>query len=249
MKRILIVMAVSLFAVQTMAQKTTVDSTSATKPAPPAKKKRFGFILGDHANDHLLLQLGYCDFLNKNDSVSLKSVGRSVNAYFMMAFNDLVDPRFSLAAGLGFGTDNYYLNKQRIDLTNPNRGTFYTDTADDYRRSKLAMAYLEAPIEARYSSNPTNPNHAWKFAVGIKAGLLLSAHTKVKMLRDVNGLTDYTLKYKDDHLFTPGRIAGTLRFGYGVISLFLQADITNYFKVDDGPAIRPYTAGITISGL
>ena len=244
MKRILIVLAVSLFAVHTMAQKTSTDSTAAAKP-----KKKAGFILGDHANDHLLIQLGYSDFLSKKDSVSTKAFGRSFNMYFMMAFNSESDPRFSLAAGLGFGTDNYYLNKQRIDLTNPSRGVFYTDTADAYRRSKLTMAYLELPAEIRYSSNPSNPNHAWKFALGIKAGLLLSAHTKVKMQRDVNGLTDYTLKVKDDHLFTPGRVVGTFRFGYGVFSLFTQTDITNYFKSGDGPSIRPFTVGFTVSGL
>jgi hypothetical protein len=244
MKRILIVMAVSLLAGHTMAQTTTVDSSEAVKP-----KKKSNFILGDQPNDHFLLQFGYSDFLHKQDSVSLKSVGRSLNVYFMMAFNDQEDARFSLALGLGFGSDNYYLNKQRIDLTNPNRGTFYTDTADSYRRSKLTMTYLEIPVELRYSSRPNDPNHSWKFALGVKGGLLLSGHTKVKMLRDVNGITDYTLKVKDDRLFTPARAAGEVRFGYGVLSLFIQSDITNFFKVNDGPSVRPYTIGFTVSGL
>jgi hypothetical protein len=124
-----------------------------------------------------------------------------------------------------------------------------TDTADNYRRSKLTMAYLELPAEVRFSTNPSNPNHAWKFALGVKAGLLLNAHTKVKMIRDVNGFTNYTTKVKDNHLFTPGRFAGTFRVGYGVFSLFGQTDITNFFRSGDGPTIRPWTLGITISGL
>lgn len=247
MKRLLIVLTVSLFAVHTMAQKTT-DSTAASATVKP--KKKFGsFVLGDHANDHLLIQLGYSDFLSKKDSVSTKAFGRSFNMYFMMAFNSLSDPHFSVAVGLGFGSDNYYLNKERIDLTNPTRGVFYADTADNYRRSKLTMSYIELPAEIRYASNPTNLNHSWKFALGIKAGLLTSSQTKVKMLRDINGLTDYTTKVRDKHLFTPGRLVGQFRVGYGVFSLFGQADITNFFRSGDGPSIRPWTAGVTISGL
>lgn len=244
MKRILIVMAVSLFAVHTMAQKSPADSTATAK-----QKKKFNFILGDHANDHLMLQLGYSDFLNKHDSVSLRGFSRSVNAYFMMAFNSVSDPRFSLAVGLGVGTDNYYLNKQRIDITNQQRGTFVTDTANDYKKSKLAMAYLQLPLELRFSSNPDNPNRAWKFALGVKGGLLMSAHTKVKMIRDVNGVPNYTIKYKDNHLFNSATADGTFRVGYGVFSLFTDVEITNFFKANAGPPIRPFTVGVTISGL
>jgi hypothetical protein len=246
MKRILIVLAVSFVALHTMAQ-TKVDST--TYSTKPKKKSWSNVILGDQANDHFLFQLGYSDFLNKQDSVSTKGIGRSVNMYFMMAFADKQDNRFSAAVGLGFGSDNYYLNKERIDLTNPARATFYTDTADDYRKSKLNATYIEIPLEARYSSNPANPNHAWKVALGVKAGLLAGIKTKVKMLRDINGIPDYTLKTKDDHLFNPVRAAGTLRVGYGVVSLFFQTDITSFIKSGDGPSIRPYTAGVTISGL
>jgi hypothetical protein len=246
MKRILIVMAVSLFALHTMAQKITADSTTATKPK---KKNWSNVILGDQANDHFLLQLGYSDFLHKQDSVGTKGIGRTFNAYFMMAFTSKTDQRLSVAVGLGFGSDNYYLNKERVDLTNPSRATFYTDTADDYRKSKLNANYLEIPIEARFSSNPTDPNKSWKLAIGIKGGLLTSVKTKVKMLRDINGIPDYTLKTKDDHLFNPARVAGTLRFGYGVFSLFTQVDITSFIKNGDGPNIRPYTIGLTLSGL
>ncbi len=245
MKRLLIVMVASLFALHSLAQKTSTDSTGTQKP----HKKRFNFVLGDHANDHLLLQLGYSDFLNKQDSVSTKGFGRSTNVYFMMAFNFVSAPKFSVAVGAGIGADNYYLNKERIDLTNQTRATFYSDTLDQYRRSKLAMNFVEVPLELRYSSNPDNPNHAWKFALGIKAGLLVNAHTKVKMLRDINGIPNYTLKTKDNHLFDEERAAGTFRFGYGVLSLFTQVDITNFFKANDGVNIRPYTVGITVSGL
>ena len=245
MKRILIVMAVSLFAVHAMAQKTTTDSTFTAKK----KKKGWSNVIGDRANDHFMFQVGYSDFLNKQDSVGTKGIGRSLNGYFMLDFASKTDQRFSLGVGLGFGTDNYYLNKETVNLTDPNRITFVTDTADQFRKSKLTAAFFEAPIEGRYSSNPENPNKAWKFAIGMKLGVLLSMHTKEKIIRDVNGLTNYTLKQKDDHLFNPIRSAGYLRFGYGVFSLFTQVDITSFIKQGDGPSIRPYTAGITISGL
>jgi len=238
-------MAVSLFAVHAMAQKTTTDSTYSAKK----KKKGWSNVIGDRANDHFMFQVGYSDFLNKQDSVGTKGIGRSLNGYFMLDFASKTDNRFSLGVGLGFGTDNYYLNKETVDLTNPTRITFITDTATQFRKSKLTAGYFEAPIEGRYSSNPGDPNRAWKFALGVKLGALLSIHTKEKIIRDINGLTDYTLKQKDNHMFNPIRAAGYFRFGYGVFSLFGQVDISSFIKQGEGPAIRPYTAGITISGL
>ncbi len=238
-------MAVSLFAVHAMAQKTTTDSTYSTKK----RSKWSHAILGERANDHFMLQLGYSDFLNKKDSVGTKGIGRSLNGYFMMDVVSKTDQRLSVGVGLGFGTDNYYLNKEKVDLTNPNRITFISDTITQFRKSKLTAGYFEAPIEGRYSSNPDNPNKAWKFVLGVKLGALLSIHTKEKISRDINNITDYTLKQKDNHMFTPVRVAPYFRFGYGVFTLFTQVDATSFIKSGDGQAIRPYTIGITMSGL
>jgi hypothetical protein len=246
MKRILIVLAVSLFAVHAVAQKTASDSSSSTMK----KKHNWSHaILGDQPNDHFLLQIGYSDFLSKQDSVSTKGFGRSFNSYFMMAFADKDDNRFSLGVGLGVGTDNYYLNKEVVDLNNQSQLIFVSDTADTFKKSKFTAAYVEAPVEGRFSSNPGDPNSAWKFAIGFKLGYLLSLHTKEKLVRDQEGIPDYTIKQKNDRLFNPVRLAGTLRFGYGVVSLFTQVDITSFVKNGDGPSIRPYTIGFTLSGL
>jgi hypothetical protein len=236
-------MAVSLFAVHAMAQKTTTDTT--------AKKKQTwaNAILGDHSDDHFMFQLGFSDFLNKNDSISTKGIGRSFNAYFMKSFHFKNNDRFAFALGLGFGTDNYYLNKELVDLKNPTRIVFLRDTIDQYRRSKITAAFVEVPAEIRYNANPDNLNSSWKFALGVKLGALLSVHTKVKYTRDIENNIDYTAKEKDNRMFNPVRAAGYFRFGYGVWSLFMQVTMTSFIKIGDGPPIIPYTAGIAISGL
>jgi hypothetical protein len=238
-------MAVSLFAVHAMAQKTTTDTTT-------KKKNTWAHaILGDHSDDHFMFQLGYDDFLNKHDSISLKGIGRSFNAYFMKAFPFKTDKRFAFALGLGFGTDNYYLNKEVVanNLNNGTRVTFISDTIDAFKKTKLAVGFLEAPAEIRYNAHPDNMNNTWKFALGVKLGVLLSAHTKEKFSRDQNNLVDYTLKYRDTKLFNPVRAASYFRIGYGVWSLFMQVTMTSFIKVGDGPPLIPYTAGIGISGL
>lgn len=245
MKRILLLLAVSVFAVHAMAQNTTSDTTS-------KKKNNLAHsILGDHSDDHFMFQLGYDDFLNKHDSVSLKGIGRGFNAYFMKAFHFKNSKNFAFSLGLGFGTDNYYLNKEIVanGLNNGNRVTFVSDTIDQFKKTKLAVGYLEAPAEIRYVKNPDNMNATWKFALGVKLGALLTAHTKEKFSRDQNNLVDYTLKIRDTKLFNPVRAAGYFRIGYGVWSLFYQMDITSFIRTGDGPPIIPFTAGIGISGL
>jgi Outer membrane protein beta-barrel domain len=114
----------------------------------------------------------------------------------------------------------------------------------------LNPAYLEVPIELRFSSNPSNMNSGFKAAIGAKVGTIIDAKTKAKVDRDADGYGGYIYKVKDKQFFNSYRLAGTLRLGYGNFTAFGTYTFTEVFKEGNGPlGIRPWTIGLCLSGL
>lgn len=222
----------------------------------PKKKKDWSKIsLGNRANDHFIMQFGWLGWSNAPDSLNTRGWSKTFNAYVMIDWPFKTDYRFSVAAGLGFGTDNMYFNKRSVDITSTNRILQFhnLDSSDHFKKYKLATTYLEVPVELRFSSNPEDPSKSWKFALGAKVGLLLDAHTKGKNLEDKNGNAvtggDYVQKIRQKKYFNGQRIALTGRIGYGNLSLWGSYQLTTLVRDGQGPDVRPMNIGITLSGL
>ena len=201
------------------------------------------------AADHLMIQLGMYNWAQKPDSIRTKGVGRTANLYLLFDFPFKTSPKFSAAIGLGLGTDNLYFNKMNINLINRVKATFNYDTVNKFKKYKINDGYLEVPIELRYSTNPENMNKGFKFAIGAKVGTLLDAKTKAKVDLDANGYGGYIAKEKDKNFFNGTRLVGTIRLGYGHFTIFSTYTITQYFKEFQGPTVKPWSLGLTLSGL
>ena len=223
-------------------------------------------ILGSRAlprsNDHFLLQLGYLSWAGKPDSIKTGGLPRTVNVYFMLDFPFRTNPHFSAAVGAGIGSDNMFFKRTNVGIRDNApaiRFTYVPDSAKGtrlqdttyFKKNKLATTYLEVPVELRWSSNTGDNKRSFKFALGLKAGLLLNAHTKGKTLLYKNGntLNDFKQKEFSKKFFNSNRFAATARIGYGHYSLFGSYQITTTFKEGLGPAIRPFSIGLSISGL
>ncbi len=115
----------------------------------------------------------------------------------------------------------------------------------------MATAYLEAPVELRFSSNPDDNKKSVKLALGVKVGTLLSAQVKGKNLQNRGGTTvnEYKVKESSKQFFNKNRLSATARFGYGHFSLFGSYQITSLFKEGVAPKINPFSVGLTLSGL
>ncbi len=222
------------------------------------KKKDWSKVnLNNRPKDHLMLQVGYLNWLNTPDTIATKGFARSVNVYFMFDFPFKVDPRFSVGLGAGVGTDNMFFDKnagRNLILNNNTAFSFAKNTGKDtlnkYRSIKLSNVYLEAPVELRFMVDPEHPNKSLKFALGVKVGTMVSAVDKTKFTRDANGFTSYTLKEKDRKHFNNLKLAATARIGFGNFGIFAQYMINDFIKEGQGPnQIRPFTAGITLTGL
>ena len=217
----------------------------------PENAKKFDWSKTDfskRASDHFMLQVGYAGWGNKS-GLNTKGLSKTFNAYFLFDFRFKSNPKYSVALGPGIGTDNIYFSKTAIDVANRTGTTFKNDTITRYKKSKMATGYLEVPLELRYSTNPTDMNSGWKFALGVKIGTILDGKVKSKIDLDASGKGGYFIKTKDKRNFNGTRLAGTARVGYGNISLFGTYTLTEFFKAGFGPEVKPYSVGLAISGL
>lgn len=205
------------------------------------------------SNDNFLLQLGYTTWMGKPDSIQTKGFSRTANLYLMLDFPFKTNPRWSVALGPGIATDNIFFDKTFVDIKGLTTNLVFDNVADTnhFRKFKLATAYLEAPIELRYRFNPNDDRKSVKIALGAKVGTLVNAHIKGKELRNAAGntLNEYILKENSKRYLNRTRISFMARVGYGNFTLFSSYALTPVFREGVAPTVRPFTVGLSLSGL
>jgi hypothetical protein len=242
----------------------STDSTVTNKTplgplAPPGAeadkpKPKKVWDLSKRSADHFMFQLGYDNWAGAPDSIHIQGFNRSANFYFMFDFPFKTDPRLSIGAGLGIGSSNIFFHQQRV-LVNAQGATtlgFPNDeNGDHWKKFKLVTTYLEAPVELRYAVDPENMDKSWKFAVGVKIGLMLSAYTKAKdKVNSVGGtLINGIEKESSKQFFNTPKLAATARVSKGVIGIFGQFQANALIKTNAGPSVFPFSMGIQLSGL
>lgn len=229
-----------------------------TEEQPKPKKKNWSTVnVGERANDHFMFQFGYDGWVSRPDSIRTTGIGRHLNIYLMLDKPFKTDPRFSVGLGVGIGSSNIFFDKTYVDLKgsiNPGQVTFRdVRDADHFDKYKLTTVWAEAPIELRYISNPLRSDRSWKVAIGVKVGTMISAHTKGKDLQNKDGQTlhgpKYIMKEKDRKHMSNLRLAPTIRMGYGNFTIYSAYQISALFRDAQGPNVRPFSVGMTISGL
>ena len=220
---------------------------------PESQKKKKPINLAGRANDHVLLQIGYAGWAGIPDSINNSGLSKTINAYFMFDFPFKTSPKLSLGVGAGIATDHIKFSKTYVGIKDPTTTLRFVDQSDTthFKRTKLVTAYLEAPIELRFTADPMNSDQSIKFAVGVKVGTMLSAHTRYKDLEDANGtsINQYTMKEASKRFFNTTRLSATARIGWGHFSLYGSYQISALFKDGMAAVIRPYSIGLTLSGL
>ncbi len=219
---------------------------------PTPKKKKDIPDMSNRPNDHFLVQLGYTSWAGKPDTIVTGGFSKSINAYFMFDYPFKTNPKLSMAFGPGISSDHILFSKTHVGIKD-NTSTFYFTNQSDtnhFKKTKLATVYLEAPIEFRYSAKPLT-GKGLKWAVGVKVGTLLNAHTRnVKFESKTNStINDYVMKEASKRFFNKSRLSVMGRVGMGHITLYGTYQVTALFKDGLGPVVRPYSIGLTLSGL
>ena len=202
--------------------------------------------------DHFLVQYGYTSWSGKPDSINTKGFSRSFNMYLMFAFPFKTNPQWSVAIGPGISTDHINMDKMYVGIKDATDAVVFKDVSDTnhFRKYKLATAYLEAPVELRFTLYPERRS-SFKVALGAKVGTILSAWVKGKELQDKSDATllDYISKEKSKQFFNSTRLSVMGRIGYGNFNIYGSYAITSLFKEGLGPQVKPWSIGITLSGL
>ncbi len=227
-------------------------SLSAQDTLEIPKKKKAPINLANRANDHFMLQFGYANWSGIPDTITKSGLSKSINAYFMLDFPFKTNPKMSIGIGAGVGSDHITFTKTYVgikDQTSTIRFTNQSDT-NHFKKTKLATAYVEAPIELRFSGDPMTGS-GFKAAIGVKVGMLINAHTRNTKFQNKGGtsLNDFVMKESSKRFFNKNRISATARFGYSHFTLFGSYQLTPLFKDGLGPVVRPYSIGLTLSGL
>ncbi|HTR30373.1 MAG TPA: outer membrane beta-barrel protein [Puia sp.] len=241
------------------------DTTAAKRPvtqpqpAPPhtnTKQKDWSKVKLDprRPQDHFMFELGYDNWVGSTDSMNIKGFNHSENFYFMYAWPFKTDARFAVAAGIGLGSSNIYFAHQEVLVAAyQNQTLAFPDEegANHYKKYKLTTTYLEVPVELRFSLDPEHMDHSWKFAVGTKIGLMMSAYTKGRTLVSATGQTlgVFTVKNSSKQFFSTAEFTPTFRVSKGFIGFFAQIHVNPLIKPAAGPSVFPVSGGIVISGL
>lgn len=224
-----------------------------TQDNPSTKKKKTTVDLSGRANDHFMVQLGSYGWTGIPDSIKTKGFSKSVNVYFLFDFPFKTNPHFSVAVGAGIGGDMMYFDKTYIGLKDNTSTLAFTDQSDTthFKKTKLSIAWVEAPVELRYTLDPANYNKSLKFALGVKVGALLNAHTRNKDFVNSSGgvIYQYIQKESSKKFFNGNRLVLTARAGKGHFSIFYTYQVSSLFKENRGPNVNPFTFGLTLSGL
>lgn len=172
---------------------------------------------------------------------------RGIGIYYMYDI-PIMNSRVSFAPGIGFSHASYYHNSFMVEDstgTDFNPIPNYRDQ-DNFKKHKLALNYLDIPIELRFFSKPSKKGNMFKAAIGFRASVKLTAVNK-----ETNKTNGYFKKYKTKGFKDVGLFRGgpTLRLGYGGFNIFAFYSVTELFKKNAGPAMTPFSIGISITGL
>ena len=220
-----------------------------------AQKKKDWSKISERPGDHLMVQFSSDHWMGTPDSVKnrMKGIARGANVYVMLDKVFKSAPQFSVAFGLGVGTSNIYFKKYSVDIKSTSTKLPFNnlDSLNHFKKYKLSTAYLEVPVELRFTLDPANDKKSIKAAIGVKVGTLLNVHNKGKTLEDKNDkvIGSYTQKETNRHFFNSTRIAATARIGYGNFSLFGSYQINNMFKDGVAADTRLLQVGLCLSGL
>lgn len=226
------------------------DSTAKAKPAaaPPAPQKK------EHKpfemkvpKDRIVLDLNACNWIRNDNANGFRTryYSRGLNLYGMYDLQ-IKKSRVSFAVGFGISFVDIYNNSTLYDSTSGSGAKFtpmpnYPDTV---KLNKVAMTYLDIPLELRIRSNKDRLGQYWKVNIGFKAGVRIDAYTRTIY---GNPRESYRLKpYPDFNLF---RMGPTLRVGYSSFNLTAYYGVLGVFKVNRGPSMNEWSFGISFNGL
>ena len=184
----------------------------------------------------LKIQLGSNFLIDNPDSMDTGFWGsKAFNAHYLYSVRFGQSP-VSFHPGFGIATDKFSFDNN-VTLTRDVDGSINITPLNplefgSVKKTKLAVTYLEVPLEFRFHFNKDNFKKSIKLIVGGKVGLRLSSHTKVKF--DDQGQSQI-LKVKDSYELNDFRFGLQGGLGIAGISVYYYYALNDLFKSGKGP--------------
>ncbi|HNX43870.1 MAG TPA: outer membrane beta-barrel protein [Bacteroidales bacterium] len=231
MKRIAVVVFLSLFSVAAFSQKPSVESIT----------KRFR-LSWEPFNDI---------WMDVPDSINPRTINQGVNIYGLYMFPMDRKDHISFFVGAGIGAHNFFHNAL-IGLNDGGITYLYNlpdtlgGTTIDVKKSKISVTYFDVPFGFKYKMK--NDMH---LTLGFKVGWKINDHWKYKgdcyEADNVLYATGATIKRKysrvpniDNFHYGP-----YISFGYKWFGIMANYQISTLFEKDYGPEVYPISVGLT----
>ena len=189
--------------------------------------------------DRLIVGLFTDVWSNLPADMETKTINRGVTIDYLQDF-PISTSNFSFAVGLGFTSHNIY--SDNFYARTSGRHEFMPISGLDYDKNKLSLNYLNIPVELRYRTR--NTPQTFRIHAGVKAGLLIDAHTKYVGEVTPGGRET---KFKEGKLnnienFLVG-VHG--RIGYGRVNLSTFINLTNIFEENNAIDAGVFSVGLS----
>ena len=180
--------------------------------------------------------------------VKTRTINQGVNVFGLYNLPFGKSP-FGFSIGLGVRVHNVYGNFL-VDTNKLKDATVLKKIPDTvgYKRSKMTLAYLDIPLEIFMKTKSKV-----RLALGFKAGILLSSHTKYVGDGRIETSTYKFYTTKKIRLKTRGipnleqfTFGPTFRIGYRWINADCYYMLSNIFNKDHGPEMTPISVGLVL---
>jgi len=203
-----------------------------------------------------VLEFGFNSALDAPEKFDLGFWGsRTVNIYYTYELQ-LLKSKFSIVPGIGLSLERFkFKNGAVLGYSQDSLKMLLPSESGipGLQKSHLVTNYIDIPVELRFTSNPSDPNRAFKAAIGGRVGYLYDSFSKIKYKTE--GETR-KLKDKQGWNLTQFRYGVYAKLGIGSFSLFGYYNLTPLFEegkgLSENNAVNDFqtaTVGISLSAF
>lgn len=174
-----------------------------------------------YREDQFYLGVTYNILNNKPQTVSQNSFSAGLNFGFLRDFPMNKKRTFAIAPGLGFSFNNY---KDNIVVSETDGVISYsTMPTADFDKNKLALYFVDVPIEFRWRTSTYESHKFWRIYSGVKMSYLLASKSKFVSSTDSFKVSNN----KDLNKFHYGAYVSA---GYNTFNVYAYYGLNGLFK-------------------
>jgi hypothetical protein len=174
-----------------------------------------------YREDQFYLGLTYNILNNKPRAVSQNSFSTGFSFGFLRDFPFNKKRTVAFAPGLGFSFNNY---KDNIVISKANGDISYTTLpTTDFNKNKLALYFVDVPIEFRWRTSTFDSHKFWRIYTGVKMSYLFASKSKFVSSTD-------SFKVSNNPDLNKFHYGAYVSAGYNTFNIYAYYGFSDIFK-------------------